>query len=98
MRFRRSRREKQILPMHKALTGYKWEGLASFAAFTLAAFILHFHSSSPIFFALFVLIGFLGACFGLSFMRTWKKTNRNVALAILLVLAVLFYLGMLLPI
>ena len=79
------------------LTGYKWEGAACLGSLAAAALVLYFVGVSP--FPLTLVLGliFFGVCFGISYLRTWRKVYRNVALAILLVVAVYFYLAILLP-
>lgn len=78
-------------------TGSKWEGIACLTFFGLAAFALHFGGQSLIALILVFIAGLLGAYFGLSHMRTWKRIYRNVVLGILLIISVTFYLALLLP-
>jgi len=78
-------------------TGYKWEGLACLLCFTLVALIFYFSRRSPLLLALFFLLGFIGSCFGLSYLRTWNKIYRNILLGILFIGALSFYLIMLFP-
>jgi len=74
-------------------SGYKWEGFACLSCFFLATLILCFGNRSPISLLPFFLLGLLGACFGLSYMRTWKNIYRNALLGILFIAALLLYLA-----
>lgn len=77
--------------------GHKWEGIACLVFFALAALVLRLDGRSPIALITVFVVGLLGTCFGLSYMRTWKGVYRNVVLAILLIISFAFYLVLLLP-
>jgi glucan phosphoethanolaminetransferase (alkaline phosphatase superfamily) len=81
---------------HK-LTGYRWEGAAGLVTLAAAWLTLYFGGTSPIGLVATVALSLLGACFMLSYMRTWRRSYRNIVLAILLISAVAFYRALLLP-
>ena len=90
------------------LPGYRWEGTACLVSFTAAALLLYFCSVSPYFAGaslvavlilsiLVLLLLLLGTCFGVSYMRTWRRVYRDVMLAVLVIAAIAFYLSIVLP-
>ena len=83
--------------MHHTLTGYRWEGAASLVSLVVAALALYFGGTSPITLTGSLALSVLGVCFGLSYMRTWRRVYRNIVLTVLLISAVAFYLALLLP-
>jgi hypothetical protein len=83
--------------MHITLTGYKWEGAACLVSLAAAALTLYFGGPSPAVLFVTILLSVLGVCFGLSFLRTLPRAYRNLALAVLVIVAVACYTGLLLP-
>jgi hypothetical protein len=66
-------------------------------SFALAGLLLRFVSISPATIGFSLLLCLLGACFGISYLRTWKRVYRNLVLAGLIVGVTLVFLAMLLP-
>ncbi len=83
--------------MRNTQTAYKLEGAACLVCFVFVALALHFGGHSLFALTLALVLSFLGACFGLSYMRTWKTAYRIVVLSILLIIALTLYLALLLP-
>lgn len=79
------------------MSGQKWEGVASLVSFVVGALVLFFGGPATTALAFVLILGLLGTCLGLSFMRTWPKFYRNVVLAVLMIGAAVIYFGMLLP-
>jgi hypothetical protein len=73
------------------------DGVACLVLFGVAMLVLSLGSKSPAGFGVGYILNLLAACFALSYVRTWKKVYRNIAISLLLIILIGFHLALLLP-